>query len=132
MNSGQFNQFANPADQSNPDHQPRRLRRHLNQSHKILHEPQFPLPQLDSILREKLERQLNQKMSLETNLPSIGSISILNSYRQVNCVTLSDSGAVMAVGQSNSTVKVFILSKKEHDILTVDDMIKQQVADALK
>jgi len=71
-------------------------------------------------------------MILETNLPSVGSISILNSYRQVNCVTLSDSGAVMAVGQSNSTVKVFILSKKEHDILTVDDMIKQQVADSLK
>ena len=118
---------ANPTavDPINADHHEPRRRRHHNQNHKILSEPQFPLPQLDSILREKLERQLSQKMSLETNLPSIGSISILNSYRQVNCVCLSDSGAVMAVGQSNSTVKVFILSKKEHDILTVDDMIKQ-------
>ena len=45
----------------------------------------------------------------------------------MNCVTLSDSGAVMAAGMADSTVKVFILSKKQHDVLTVDDLIKQQV-----
>lgn len=28
---------------------------------------------------------------------------------------------------SNSLVKVFVLSKKEHDILTVDEMIKQKI-----
>jgi hypothetical protein len=56
----------------------------------------------------------------------------MNSYRQVNCVTLSDSGAVMGVGLSNSVVKVFILSKKEHDVLTVDDMIKAKVKKQLE
>ena len=45
----------------------------------------------------------------------------------MNCVTLSDSGAIMAAGMADSTVKVFILSKKQHDVLTVDDLIKQQV-----
>jgi len=34
-------------------------------------------------------------------------------------VTLSDSGAVMAAGMADCTVKVFILSKKLHDVLTV-------------
>ena len=60
-------------------------------------------------------------------LPTIGQISLQNSYSQINCVTLSDSGAVMGVGMSNSLVKVFVLSKKEHDILTVDEMIKQKI-----
>ena len=71
-------------------------------------------------------------MSLHNNLPSIGSINLLNTYRQMNCVTLSDSGAVMAAGMSDSTVKVFILSKKSHDVLTVDDLIKQQIETNIK
>jgi len=71
-------------------------------------------------------------MNLHKNLPSIGSLSILNSYRTLNCVNLSDSGAVMAAGMSDSTVKVFILSKKQHNVLTVDDMVKQQVQENLK
>lgn len=33
---------------------------------------------------------------------------------------------------ADSTVQVFILSKKQHDILTVDDMIKQQVEENIK
>jgi len=71
-------------------------------------------------------------MNLHKNLPSIGSLSILISYRTLNCLTLSDSGAVMAAGMSDSTVKVFILSKKQHNVLTVDDMVKQQVQENLK
>ena len=38
----------------------------------------------------------------------------------------------MAAGMADSTVKVFILSKKQHDVLTVDDMIKEQVEESLK
>ena len=38
----------------------------------------------------------------------------------------------MAAGMSDSTVKVFILSKKQHNVLTVDDMVKQQVQENLK
>ena len=38
----------------------------------------------------------------------------------------------MAGGMSDSTIKVFILSKKYHDVLTVDDMIKRQVSEVLK
>lgn len=63
-------------------------------------------------------------MNLHKNLPTIGSLNVLNSYRSLNCVTLSDSGAVMATGMADSTVKVFILSKKQHNVLTVDEMIK--------
>jgi hypothetical protein len=71
-------------------------------------------------------------MNLNKNLPTIGTISLMNCYRQVNCVCISDSGAVMATGMGDSTVKVFILSKKLHNVLTVDEMIKQQVAENLK
>lgn len=46
------------------------------------------------------------------NLPSIGQISLLNTNRNVNCATISDSGAVMAIGLGDSSIKVFILSKK--------------------
>ena len=97
-----------------------------------MNKPQIPLPQLDSLLKDKIEKQLLSKMNLHKNLPTIGSLSILNSYRTLNCVTLSDSGAVMAAGMSDSTVKVFILSKKQHNVLTVDDMVKQQVQENLK
>ena len=83
-------------------------------------------------MKEKIEKQLLSKMNLHKNLPTIGSLSILNSYRTLNCVTLSDSGAVMAAGLSDSTIKVFILSKKQHNVLTVDDLIKSQVQDNLK
>jgi hypothetical protein len=82
------------------------------------------MPQLDSVLSQKIEKQLTAKMSLHNNLPTIGSINLLNTYRQMNCVTLSDSGAVMAAGMSDSTIKVYILSKKQHDVLTVDDLVK--------
>jgi len=101
-------------------------------TYNILNDPQIPLPQLDSLLKEKIEKQLLAKVNLHKVLPSIGSISLLNTYRQLNCVTLSDSGAVMATGMSDSTIKVFILSKKQHDVLTVDDMIREQINENLK
>ena len=78
----------------------------------ILTEPQIPLPTLDSILTEKIEKQLSSRINLHTEQATIGSINLLNTYRKVNCVALSDSGAVMATGLNDSTVKVFILSKK--------------------
>jgi hypothetical protein len=45
----------------------------------------------------------------------------------MNCAFLSDSGAVLAAGMSDSTIKVFVLSKKAHDVLTIDDLIRDQV-----
>jgi len=59
-------------------------------------------------------------------------VGLVNSHKQLNCVTLSDSGAVMAAGLSEGPVKVFILSKKMHDVLTVEDMIKHQVEVSLR
>ena len=38
----------------------------------------------------------------------------------------------MATGLSDSTIKVFILSKRQHDILTVEDLIREQVEENLK
>jgi hypothetical protein len=43
-------------------------------------------------------------------LPSIGTISLMNTYRMVNCTTLSDSGDLMATGMSDSTIKVVWLN----------------------
>jgi transcription initiation factor TFIID subunit 5 len=101
-------------------------------NYNLLTEPQIPLPVLDSLLKEKIEKQLIAKVNLYKNQASIGSISLLNTYRQVNCVTLSDSGAVMATGMSDSTIKVFVLSKKQHDVLTVEDMVKEQVQENIR
>jgi hypothetical protein len=39
-------------------------------------------------------------------LPSIGTISLMNTYRMVNCTCLSDSGDLMANGMSDSTIKI--------------------------
>ena len=47
----------------------------------------------------------------EKQLPSIGSINLLNSSRQVNCVALSETGNLLTIGLSDSSVKVFWLSK---------------------
>ena len=55
----------------------------------------------------KQQSKINEKL-----LPSIGSINILNSNRQTNCVTLSDSGDLMACGMSDSIVKVFWLNEE--------------------
>ena len=56
---------------------------------------------------------MRQKVRLtDKQLPSIGSINVLNSNRQVNCVTQSETGNLFAVGMSDSTVKVFWLNKK--------------------
>jgi len=57
-------------------------------------------------------------------LPSIGTIALLFSYRQVNATCLSDSGELMACGLADSTVKVFWLNEakvKEHAGLGVND-----------
>ena len=89
----------------------------------ILTEPQIPLPKLDSVLREKIDKQLGNKVNLHKYLPTVGQISLFNTYKQVNCVCISDSGAVMAAGLSNSVVKVFVLSKKLQDVLTIEDVI---------
>jgi WD40 repeat protein len=109
-----------------------RRARKSHQVYNILHEPQIPLPHLDPILKEKIEKQLTSKANLHKTLPSIGQITLQNTYRQVNCVTISDSGAVMASGLDDSTIKVFVLSKKQHDVLTVEDMIREQVTINLK
>jgi len=38
----------------------------------------------------------------------------------------------MATGMADSTVKVFVLSRKQHDVLTVEDMIREQVSENMK
>lgn len=38
----------------------------------------------------------------------------------------------MATGLNDSTIRVFVLSKKQHDILTVEDLIREQVEENLK
>jgi len=86
------------------------------------------MPVLDNMLRQKIENQLLSKVNLQKNPATVGSITMLNTYRQMNCAFLSDSGAVLAAGMSDSTIKVFVLSKKAHDVLTVDDLIRDQVA----
>jgi hypothetical protein len=45
-------------------------------------------------------------------LPTIGTISLLNTYRQVNCSALSESGNLMVNGMADSTLKVTWLNKE--------------------
>ena len=56
---------------------------------------------------------MRQQVKLsDKQLPSIGSINLLNANRQVNCTTLSESGDIMACGMSDSTVRVFHMNKE--------------------
>lgn len=48
----------------------------------------------------------------EKQLPSIGSINLLNSQQQVTCSTLSETQDLMACGMADSTVKVFWLNQE--------------------
>lgn len=41
---------------------------------------------------------------------------------RLNCVTLSESGNVMACGMSDSIIKVFIFDLAQHDIITIQDL----------
>lgn len=49
----------------------------------------------------------------------------------MNTVTVSDSGAIMACGMADSTVKVFVLSKASLDIIDIETVIQKQVAENL-
>ena len=62
------------------ENEPKRVRK-IREIYNILEKPMIPLPHLDPILREKIEKQLCQKMNLNKHLPTIGTISIVNSYR---------------------------------------------------
>ena len=67
---------------------------------------------IENELKELIYSEMRQKERLtEKWLPSIGSINLLNSNRQVNCTTLSQSGNLLAVGMSDSTVRVFWLDR---------------------
>lgn len=66
------------------------------------------------------------------SLPSVGQVSLVNSNREVNCVTVSDSGAVMAVGMATCVVKVFILAKSQMDVVDIDTVIRRQVQENIK
>lgn len=48
----------------------------------------------------------------DKQLPSIGSINLLNAYQQVNCCALSETQDLMACGLSDSTIKVFWLNEE--------------------
>jgi len=53
---------------------------------------QIPLPDLDKDLQDLICAEFRQQIRLsEKQLPSIGSINLLNSYQQVTCTTLSES-----------------------------------------
>jgi hypothetical protein len=56
---------------------------------------------------------------------SIVNISILMLYR-LNCVTISDSGIIMACGFADSTIKVFILNAQSHTIITAKDLVTNE------
>jgi len=108
-----MNQEGNSNQMGNEQMAPKRSRKY-QVTYNILQEPLIPLPPLDPMLSEKIENQLSHKCVFTngTDLPTVGQISMLNTYRNMNCVTISDSGAVVAAGMADSTVKVFILSKK--------------------
>ena len=71
----------------------------------------IPLPELDREFETQIKSEYRQMSKLGVDkLPSIGTISLMNTYRMVNCTTLSDSGDLMASGMSDSTIKVYWLN----------------------
>lgn len=71
------------------------------------------MPELEKELQDLINSEFRQQSKLsEKQLPSIGSINLLNAYQQVNCTTLSDSQDLMACGMSDSTIKVFWLNEE--------------------
>jgi hypothetical protein len=73
----------------------------------------IPLPELERELENHIVMEYRQMTKLGMDrLPTIGTISLLNTYRQVNCTTLSESGDIMACGMADSTVKVTWLSQE--------------------
>ena len=75
-------------------------------------QPRIPMPEIEQELQELIYSEMRQQVRLtEKQLPSIGSINLLNSSRQVNCVALSETGNLLTIGLSDSSVKVFWLSK---------------------
>ena len=70
------------------------------------------LPELDKDLQEHINNEFRQQVKLtDKQLPSIGSINLMNSYGQLNCVTISDSSDLMATGMADSSIKVFWLNE---------------------
>jgi hypothetical protein len=66
-------------------------------------------------------------------LPTIGTISLLNTYRQVNCTTLSESGDIMASGMADSTVKLTWLSTEAlKKSLSLDEQLPQEPLPMMK
>jgi len=64
-------------------------------------------------LQELINAEFRQQVRLsEKQLPSIGSINLLNAYQQVNCTALSETQDLMACGMSDSTIKVFWLNEE--------------------
>ena len=77
----------------------------------------LPLPELEKELQDLIKSEMRQQVKLSDNikqnqLPSIGSVNLLNANRQVNCTTLSETGDIMACGMADSSVKVFYLNKE--------------------
>ena len=74
--------------------------------------PTIPMPEIETELQDFIYNEMRSQAHLsEKQLPSIGSINLLNSNRQVNSVALSDTGDLLAVGNADSTIKVFWLNK---------------------
>jgi len=71
------------------------------------------MPKLTKELQDRINADFSKQVKLEKMLPSIGSIDLLNTGRQVNCCTLSDSGDFMVLGLANSQVKVFVMNASE-------------------
>ena len=74
-------------------------------------ERSLPLPELELELAQLIKTEMRQQAKLtDKQLPSIGSINLLNANRMVNCTTLSETGDIMACGMSDSSVRVFHLN----------------------
>ena len=72
----------------------------------------IPMPVIETELKELIYSEMRQQQKLsEKYLPSIGSINLLNSNRQVNCTALSETGHLLATGMSDSSVKVYWLDR---------------------
>jgi hypothetical protein len=50
-----------------------------------------------------------------------------NPLIRLNCVTLSETGNIMACGMADSSIKVFIFDVSQHDVITMKDLGSEPV-----
>jgi transcription initiation factor TFIID subunit 5 len=88
----------------------------------------IPLPQLrdlDKLEKIKALREASKRVNLgPENLPSVCYYTLLNSVYSVTCAEISEDSSLIAIGFSDSTIKVFTLTPAKLREMKPAEMLK--------